>query len=103
MFTDNSTAESCFTRWSSTSELLHEFVLRLRKLEMDVGLSIHMVHIAGTRMIAQGTDGLSRGMMCEGVLAGKDMLHYIDIAKSASQRHPPLIDFVRSWTNDSHL
>ena len=98
LFTDNSTAESCFTRGSSTSALLHGLVLRLRRVEMDTGLVLHMVHVAGTRMIAQGTDGLSRGMMCEGVMAGKDMLDYIDIAKSASHRHPALVDFMRTWT-----
>ena len=31
---------------------------------------------------------LSRGILTEGVLAGKDMLDYIDIAKSAPERHP---------------
>ena len=97
LFTDNSTAESCFTRGSSTSVLLHNLVLRLRRIEMDVGLNLRIVHVAGTRMIAQGTDGLSRGMMCEGVLAGKDMLDYVDISKSASQCCPSLIEFFRTW------
>ena len=97
LFTDNSTSESCFNRGSSSSPLLHGLILRLRKVEMDIGLKLQMVHVAGTRMIAQGTDGLSRGMMCEGVLAGRDMLEYIDIAKSASSRHPPLAKFIRSW------
>ena len=103
MFTDNSTAESCFTRGSSTSPLLHGLVLRLRKVEMEIGLKLQMVHVAGTRMIAQGTDGLSRGMMCEGVLAGRDMLEYIDIAKSSCARHPPLLEFVRAWTGVADL
>lgn len=103
LFTDNSTAESCFTKGSSSSPLLHELILRLRKVEMDIGLKLQMVHIAGTRMVAQGTDGLSRGMMCEGVLAGRDMLDYIDIAKSSSSRHPPLVEFIRAWTGDSDL
>ncbi len=34
MFTDNSTAESCFHKGGSLSELLHELVLRLRKTEL---------------------------------------------------------------------
>ena len=101
LFTDNSTAESFFTRGSSRSVLLHGLVLRLRKVEMDIGLNLHMVHVTGTRMIAQGTDGLSRVMMCEGVMAGKDMLDYVDIAKS--QRHPALAEFMRSRTESADL
>ena len=103
LFTDNSTAESCFTKGSSSSPLLHGLVLRLRKVEMERDLKLQIVHVAGTRMIAQGTDGLSRGMLCEGVLAGKDMLDYVDIAKSACQRHPPLREFVRSWSGAGDL
>ena len=103
MFTDYSPAESCFTRGSSTSSLLHGLVLRLRKVEMDIGLKIQMVHVAGTRMIAQGMDGLSRGMMCEGVLAGRDMLDYVDIAKSACARQPQLVEYFRSWLGVTDL
>lgn len=67
LFTDNSTAESCFCRGSSSSQLLHELVLRLRRLEMEHSLNLQIVHVAGTRMIEQGTDGLSRGLLLEGV------------------------------------
>ena len=38
LFTDNSTAESCFAKGSSSSKLLHALVLRLRKIEMDTGV-----------------------------------------------------------------
>ncbi len=56
-----------------------------------------MVHIAGTWMIKQGTDGLSRGSFLEGVLAGKDMLSFIDLSLSAVQRFPKVLDYVQSW------
>jgi hypothetical protein len=46
-------------------------------------MDVRLVHVAGTQMISQGTDGLSCGMMCEGVLAGRNMLDCIDIARSA--------------------
>ena len=46
---------------------------------MDYGVSLFLVHCAGMIMIAQGTNGLSRGTLLEGVLAGKDMLAFIDI------------------------
>ena len=103
LFTDNSTAESCYYKGSSTSPLLHELILRLRKVEIDIGFRLYMVHVSGTRMIAQGTDGLSRGMLLEGVLTGKSMLGYIDLAKGSIERYPPLLDFVRSWSERPNL
>jgi hypothetical protein len=98
LFTDNLTAESCFYKGGSSSKLLHELVLRLRKLEMDFGFTLHVVHVAGTRMITKGMDGLSRGIMLEGVVKGEDMSSFVDLSKTALERHPALLEFVRSWT-----
>jgi hypothetical protein len=36
-------------------------------------------------------------------MAGKDMLDYIDIAKSAPERHPDILDFVQSLLDDSMI
>jgi hypothetical protein len=80
IFTDNSTGESCFFKGGSLSKLLHELVLCLRRVEIAVGFVLHMVHVAGTRMIAQGMDGLSRGTFLEGVVAGQDMLSFVHLA-----------------------
>ncbi len=83
LFTDNSTAESCFYRGSSKSRHLHTLVLALHLLEMTHGMAIHVIHVSGKRMIAQGTDGCSRGSLMEGVMAGQDMLSFIDLAHTA--------------------
>jgi len=98
LFTDNSTAASCFYRGSSKSKKLHALIIRLRKLEMKYGLLIHLIHISGKRMIAQGTDGCSRGFLMEGVMAGDNMLDFVDLAKSAVERSPSLIEWIRSWS-----
>ena len=98
LFTDNSTAESCFYRGSSKSDKLHRLVVRLRRLEMDHGLLIHLIHVSGKRMIAQGTDGCSRGFLMEGVMAGENMLDFVDLGKSAIDRHPLLLKWLQSWT-----
>jgi hypothetical protein len=50
---------------------------------MDGSLFIVVVWVAGTRMIAQGSDGLSRGDFFNGVLAGKDFLSFIPLDKGA--------------------
>ena len=103
LFTDNSTAESCFVKGSSTSKLLHQLIVRLRKVEMHHGFGLFLVHVAGTRMIDQGTDGLSRGVLMEGVMRGEDMLSFVDLATSAVQRHPPILEYLRDWTSRSGL
>ncbi len=86
-FTNNSTAESCFFKGSLLSKLLHELVLQLRKAELIFRFVLHEVHVSGTRMIAQGTDGLSQGTFLEGVLASQDMLLFVNLARTAIKRH----------------
>ena len=90
---------------SSTSKWLHGLVLKVQDIEMKAGLKLklHIVHVSGRHMIAQGTDGLSRGVLLEGVLAGRDMLDYVDLSRTAFERHPALSEFVRSWTEDDKL
>ncbi len=48
-------------------------------------------------MIAQGTDGLSRGIFLEGVVRGVDMLLFVDLSRTAVERHPGVLEFVKSW------
>ena len=86
MFTDNSTVEACVSRGSSTSPKLLELVVRLQALSMRVGIKINVFHIAGTRMIAQGTDGVSRGFLGQGVMDGLAMNAFVPIHMSAAER-----------------
>ena len=98
VFTDNSTAESAFSKGSSSSRMLFELVLRLRKLEMAESCKIHLSHVSGKRMIAQGSDGLSRGNLTEGVMRGADMKGFIPINKTAFERSPGLRKWLDEWT-----
>lgn len=100
IFTDNSTAERAFYKGSSSSRLLFELILRLHELEMKAGAKIHIVHCSGTRMIDQGSDGLSRGDMNEGVMEGEDMLSFVPTHLGAFERSPDLLEWVRSWCLD---
>ena len=97
MFTDNSTAEAAYFKGTSSSELLFELVLRLRKIEMEGKCMLHMVHVAGTRMISQGTDGLSRGDRNAGIMAGESMLSFIPLHRTAIQQSEMLLPWVKSW------
>jgi hypothetical protein len=97
LFIDNMTAEGCFFRGGSSSKQLHELVLWLtRKTKLEYDLTLHVVHVAGTRMIAQGKDGLSRGIFLEGVVRGEDMLSFVDLSSTAIEQHPGVLEFVRS-------
>ena len=89
-FTDNSTAEATYYKGSSSSKKLFKLIVRLRNLELSQGCKIHLIHVAGTRMIHQGTDGLSRGDIGEGVMKGDAMLNYIPLHLSAIERSDTL-------------
>jgi hypothetical protein len=103
MFTDNFVTECAFFKGTSRSDLLFELVLRLRLLEMHSGWKLHVIHIAGTRMIRQGADGLSRGDMLSGVMGGKSMLSFVPLHLSALERSPQLKSWVESWWPDDSL
>ena len=97
LFTDNSTAEAVYHKGNSSSRGLFEGVLELRKLEMHGKLKIHLIHVAGKRMVRQGTDGTSRGDHSEGVMRGESMLDHVPLHKAAHERFPKILDWVASW------
>jgi len=97
LFTDNSTSESVFWKGHSPSPLLNELALRLWVLEMGGRIKINMVHIPRTRMIAQGTDGLSCGDYTEGVMSGDSMLAHVPLHLSALDRQPSILQWLESW------
>jgi hypothetical protein len=101
LFTDNSTAENAFFNGSSKSLKLFELVLRVKRLEMSAGAKIHLCHVAGTRMIAQGADGLSRGNLNVGVMAGKSMLSFVPLHQDALSRSPKLKGWIEDWMGGS--
>jgi hypothetical protein len=100
LFTDNSTAEAVFYRGTSSNRLLFNLILRLHRLEMKCGLVLHLIHVAGTRMKDQGTDGLSRGDLLEGVMKGNDFLNYIPIHRSACERSLALTSWLKEMFED---
>jgi hypothetical protein len=97
IFTDNSTAKGAFYKGNSSNRLLFTLILRLRSIEMGGQLRLHVVHVAGTRMISQGTDGLSRGDYTTGVMAGIPMLNFIPLHLDAIARSPTLLTWAQSW------
>jgi hypothetical protein len=97
IFTDNFVTESVFYKGAARSPHLHALVERLRMLQLHHGLFIHMLWIAGTRMIEQGSDDLSRGGFSSGVMAGRDFLSFLPLDSSALELSPGL----ESWVADT--
>jgi hypothetical protein len=93
LFADNIVAESAFYRGTSSNPLLFNIILRLKRLELEHLLHLHVVHIAGTRMMAQGTDGLSRGVAWE----FDNPLSFVLLHLSPVDHDPHLLPWVCSW------
>jgi hypothetical protein len=90
LFTDNTTAEAAYWKGTSKSEPLFDLVLRLRLLEIQSNLIIHVIHVAGTRIQAQGTDGISRGDKSMGVMRGIPMEDFCPLHLTTLERSPEL-------------
>jgi hypothetical protein len=97
LYTDKHTAEGSYFRGSTKSRALFELIVTLYKLQMQHDFILHAVWIAGTRMIQQGTGGLSRGdengSATSGVaLSGTKPLHLV-----ACERSPFLLNWLEDW------
>lgn len=91
IFTDNFITESTFYNGTLSSRVLSKLVLRLRMLEMWGSLRLHVIHVAGTRMMEQDTDGLSRGSILEGIMSSGSMLDFVPLAQTATEQSPALM------------
>jgi hypothetical protein len=61
-FTDNLVSYYIMHSGSSPSTELHKLVLQIKRLELLLNCRLEVIHVPGTLMIHQGTDGLSRGL-----------------------------------------
>jgi hypothetical protein len=74
LFTDKTTAAAAYWKGASKAEWLFDFVLCLRLLEIQNDLIIHIIHVAGMRIKAQGMDDISRGEKSTGIMQGIPVL-----------------------------
>jgi hypothetical protein len=95
VFTDNFVTKLVFYKGAALSPYLHSHAEQIKMLQLHAGLFVHMLWISGSRMIKQGTDGLSRGDFNSGVMAGIDFLSLIPLDNSALDLSPGLIDWIK--------
>jgi hypothetical protein len=103
LFTDNFVAECAFYNGGSNKNKdLNELVFKLWKLQMQGDLTLHVFHVSGTRMIASGIDGLSRGDKLEGVTRGEPMSEFVPIHLDPLARSPSLKPWIESWWDSDY-
>jgi hypothetical protein len=61
-FTDNLVSSYIVSNGSLSSPELQKLLRRLKYLELVLDIRLEIIHIPGLHMIAQGTNGLSRGV-----------------------------------------
>jgi hypothetical protein len=87
LFTDNSTLEVVFFKGSSMPERLFKLmVLQLCQIEIKGDLLLHVIHMAGTRMIEEDADGGLRGDLLQGEMAGCSVINFVHLHLSALER-----------------
>jgi hypothetical protein len=100
IFTDNSVAEAAFWKGSSKSKALFKLVLRLKRLELEHDITLHVIHVSGRRMIAEGADDLSRAYHRVGDMLGKDIRFFIPLHLDPVVREPRLTLWLADVTRD---
>jgi hypothetical protein len=73
-FTDNTTTYYALRKGSSRIPSLHALVREIKLICLQMGCLLEPVHVPGTVMINQGTDGLSRGVWTR-IRLGQDCQH----------------------------
>ena len=86
MHADNSTVEGAVMKGNSLSPKLHKLVKDLKRAEIYFSFRTYVIHMSGKRMIAQGTDRVSRGELNEAFLLSRPIRELIPINKSAIER-----------------
>ena len=92
-FTDNMVTYDVFRKGSSKSLPLWTLLLKIKLLELKLQCVLQVIHVPGTTMISQGTDGLSRGidmqvlgshrsnslipLLCRPALPTSEILHWV--------------------------
>ena len=89
--------DAALYKGNSSNEKFFDLAVRFRALELRTGSKFIVTHVPGERMKAQGTDGLSRGQLREGVSLGRAMEQYCPWAQTSCERSPTLTSWLKSW------
>jgi hypothetical protein len=74
-------------------------VVRLKVLEAHYGFQLLVIHVSGKWMQAQGTDGVLRGQLSEGVMNGEPMMSFVPLHLTALERSPQLKKWLKEFVS----
>ena len=98
LFTDNFTFGPTYCKGYSTSQKILRIIPCLYQVIQDGALILHVIYVAGTHMKAWGVDGLSRGDLLDGMMAGENRLSFVLLVKGADERSDGKVgNLVKSW------
>jgi hypothetical protein len=97
LFTDNQAAEGAYYRVTSPSRALFDLVATLYKLQMKFYLVLRVIWIAGTRMIHQGIDGLSRGGEMGPDTQGLSLVGVAPLHLGILDQSPQVLEWIHIW------
>jgi hypothetical protein len=97
LYTDKQTAEGAYIKGTTKSRALFELIVMLYQLQMEFDFILHVIWIAGTRMIQQGNDGLSRGEENGLATGGLSLGGTVPLHLSATERIPKLGGWIQGW------
>jgi hypothetical protein len=103
LYTDNQVAEGSYYRGTAASQSLFELVVELYILQMKYEIIMHVIWIAGTRMIQQGTYDLSQGGGVGLVTQGLAMRGAVPLSQGALDCNVLLEPWIRSWVGGQGL
>ena len=62
---------------------------------------IKAIHVSCTRMVAQGTYGLSIALVTEVVMSGEDIISFVPLQLSSLQESYKLMEWIKYWRGQS--
>jgi hypothetical protein len=97
--TDSQVANNVWHKGSSKVRNLYEIMLELHEAAIKFQFLLHFVHVAGTRMIEVGVDGLSRAELDVGKLTNPTTIQ-ISMHISPIQRNGLRRTLISSWISE---
>jgi hypothetical protein len=99
LFTDNHAAEGTYYRGTSPSRALFDLVVTIFKLQMKYDLVLHVIWITGTRMIQQGTDGLSRVEEMGPATQGLSLVGVVPLHLGVLEQSSQVLEWIHIWAD----
>ena len=97
--TDIKVAERIQHKGGYTEKELDEIMLEMREISLKLQLLLHFIHVAGSRLISCGVDGIYRGCLQLENLDEEIYLH-LPVDRDPILCSPTILTWIQSWISD---